>query len=272
MKTLNTALFAAFALAVSFSGQLAQAGGCSSGGGYARSHSYGGYHHAPRYHQTYHAPVYKPSCHKEVHVAPVAPIHAPQHVIAQPAPQPVQPQIHHIPQQQVAPQPVAPQGVAPQGIAPQQQFVQQPQVAPQGIAPQPGIAPQQPVAPQQQLAPQPNPMDALGGFAPPQAATPVAPVAPAPAYVGSWTATLGNGATVQLQMLQDGQFSWAATNAGGAVSTFQGTYTVNDGALTLLRANDNQQLAGAMTISGNDAFSFQLGQNNAAKLNFARQN
>ncbi len=129
------------------------------------------------------------------------------------------------------------------------------------------MQPQQ-AAPVQQQAPanaQTSALQALGGFAPPQTAQ-----VQTPAHVGNWSATLGNGASVQLVLQADGSFSWSATNKSGNASTFQGSYTVGNGSLTLTRANDSQRLAGSMTTTSNNAFSFKLAGNNAAGINFTR--
>ena len=148
--------------------------------------------------------------------------------------------------------------------------IQQPAPVQQISQPQPVVAPQP--------APQPAPiqtntasmsaLQALGGFAPPQA---IAPQQVQTAmHIGNWTATLGNGATVSLTLQADGNFSWVAANASGATSSFSGSYTVDNGSLSLNRSNDGQQLSGNMTTTGNDTFSFQLAGNNAAAINFNR--
>jgi len=236
------------------------------GGGYVR-HSSPSYNYAPSY--NYSRPV--------------------QTVRTLPAPQPQQ---FEQPQQQFTPQ---------QTIAPQQQFAQQPagspqqqQFAPQQagspqqqqFTPQQAAAPQQQftqpqaAAPQQQTAPAPtqagnaqmSALQALGGFAPPQAApTQTAPVQnQTPSYVGTWTATLGNGSNVQMTLQADGNFSWSATNKAGNVSSFSGQFTVGNGSLTLIRANDSQKLEGSMSTSNQNAFSFKVAGNNAAAINFSR--
>jgi hypothetical protein len=195
------------------------------------------------------------------------------------------------PQQVIHPRPVQQQFVqqAPQTISvrPAQQISQQQQIAPQQAAqaPQQQTSPQQ-QAPQQQVqqpqtqAPvnaQISAQQALGGFAPP-AATPQQQQVQTPAHVGNWTATLGNGATVQrcngatvrLSLQVDGNFNWVATNKTGSQSSFSGSYTVSNGSLILNRSNDSQQLGGAMTISNTNAFSFKVAGSNAASINFSR--
>ncbi len=234
----NTLLVAAITFTSAIAGVSTTEAGCHGSRGYSRGYSS---HHYHRQHHNYGyvSPRYG--------YAQRQPIHAVRPV------QPVQ-------QQLVQPRPVAQQQLAPQ----QQQIpVQQP------IAPtQPQVAPQQQAPVQQPQAPanaRTSALQALGGFAPPQTAQ-----APTPAHVGNWTATLGNGASVRLVLQADGAFSWSATNKAGKASTFQGSYTVGNGSLTLTRGTDNQKLAGGMTTSGNDAFSFKLTGNNAAGINFTR--
>lgn len=244
-----------------------------SGGGYS-SRSYGGYNSRPvsRYSYPSHSVSYGQPI-SNTQLAPSAPRFAQQ------------------PQQQFA---------QPQQV-PQQQFAQQPQPrrqAASSVSTQAATAPQAAQVPRQQNIPTQAPattapavqapaagnarmsaLQALGGFAPPAAAPaqnevagppPTESAPPAPAHVGTWTATLGNGATVRLSLEADGRFNWIATNASGSSSSFSGNYTVNNGSLNLNRSNDGQQLSGGMSIDGNDAFSFQVAGNNAAAINFAR--
>ncbi len=91
-----------------------------------------------------------------------------------------------------------------------------------------------------------------------------------PSHVGTWTASLPNGARVQLTLQASGAFRWIATNRSGTNSTFEGSYTVSNGSLTLVRSNDNQKLAGNMTSSSNTAFNFKLNGAKDAGLNFVR--
>lgn len=119
-------------------------------------------------------------------------------------------------------------------------------------------------------------LQALGGFAPPQAEkTAVAPQAQtvpaaAPAYVGTWTASMSNGARVQLTLNADGSFSWLAINNAGNASTFQGSYQFDGTTLTLNRSNDNQKLAGTLTFTDAGAFNFKLSDAQAGSLQFTR--
>ncbi len=102
---------------------------------------------------------------------------------------------------------------------------------------------------------------------------PEAPATPAPAqmpeYVGAWTATLPNSASVQLALQADGSFIWTAINKG-TTSAFQGSYSIANGTLTLTRSNDNQNLTGQFTMTDNGGFTFKLSGAQDAGLSFAR--
>jgi len=151
-----------------------------------------------------------------------------------------------------------------------QQQIAQPQVPQQQSLP----SAQQPVTSENSA--ELSALQALGAFAPPQAAesqlqqAATTPMAVSQPIVGTWTARLSNGATVQLNLQSDGNFSWAATNASGSTTTFQGQYSVENGALVLNRSSDNQRLTGSTTMTGNDSFSFKLSASNAASLEFRR--
>ena len=119
-------------------------------------------------------------------------------------------------------------------------------------------------------------LQALGGFAPPQAestaAAPQAQTVPAatPAHVGTWSASMSNGARVQLTLNPDGSFSWSAINSAGNASTFQGSYQFDGTTLTLSRSNDNQKLAGALNFTSAGTFNFKLSDAQAGNLAFTR--
>jgi hypothetical protein len=119
-------------------------------------------------------------------------------------------------------------------------------------------------------------LQALGGFAPPQAVS-VAAAAQAqsvpntaPGHVGNWIASMSNGARVQLALNADGTFSWSAVNSAGNASTFQGSYQFDGTTLTLNRGNDNQKLAGAITFTSAGTFNFKLSDAQAGSLAFTR--
>ncbi len=148
-----------------------------------------------------------------------------------------------------------------------QQYGQQPQQQPMQGQQQPQFA-QQP-APQQQSAPQQQPMpqaapqpgidasrsalDALAAFGGPE---PTGPAQEAN-FVGSWTATVNGANNVQLQLGADGAFNWVA-NSNGKTSSFDGSYTIANGQLTLVRSNDSQQLSGTLAPEASGGFRFKL--------------
>jgi hypothetical protein len=162
----------------------------------------------------------------------------------------------------------APQGQA--GIAPQGQSTG---IAPQG---QPtGIAPQgQPTQDGQTGGAQATALQMLSNFGgvPAQAPAPPAEGGQGLGFnnVGTFVATLSNGAVVRLNLQANGAFVWLA-DSNGRQSTFQGTFNMNGQSLTLTRSNDGQQLAGSLTVTGADSFTFKLNGTQDAGLAFTRQ-
>ena len=69
-----------------------------------------------------------------------------------------------------------------------------------------------------------------------------------------------------LNLNNDGQFSWVAQN-NGKTSQFGGRFTLENGTLTLARSSDNQKLAGKMTLSAS-GFNFLLNGAKDGGLNF----
>lgn len=245
----------------------AEAGGCggsrSSGGysshisrSYGRSygHSYGNVSHGYSY-----------------NVQPVV-----RHVSSQPI---VRTQIQSIrPVQSILGQPVTrSQAPVSQPLQPSLQPSLQPR---QLTSAQPQTVPSEPLRPvansaqpsaispaaptQRTVTPQQSALRALGAFAP---AAPTNTATPAH-FVGSWKASVGNGAAVSLTLSANGQFEWTATN-NGADSRFSGRYSVENGNLNLTRSNDNVQLIGAMKQTAN-GFSFKVNGTNAAAITFSR--
>ncbi|TWT87663.1 hypothetical protein Mal64_32050 [Pseudobythopirellula maris] len=165
----------------------------------------------------------------------------------------------------------------------QQQFAGQPQAAPQQFAPQQQATQQLPPAPQaqpvaQQPAQQAAPANAAQGTAAQSALallasmggqSPAPAAAPAAGQVGVWTATLSNGTTVRLELGANSNFSWTAIKDGKA-SSFQGSYSVANGQLVLVRSTDQQQLRGAWTALASGGFNFRLDGGKDNGLNFAR--
>jgi hypothetical protein len=151
------------------------------------------------------------------------------------------------------------------GVAPSQQVAQQPA----NNAP----AAQNNAAAQAQLSAQQSALQALSAFGveDAEASNSVTPDQQTEVafHVGSWTAVLANNVTVQLVLQADGAFRWTA-NANGKSSSFEGTYSVNDGSLQLSRASDNQQLSGSFARTNSGGFNFKLQGKDDAGLNFAR--
>ena len=240
-KTLLTAMI----FSLSASSAIVTEAGC-----HGRSGGYSGGGYSGRYHSgvsSYH-----------LHNA----YHYRQPVYAQP-PQPVvysEPVIQPAPQTQYLTQP-------------QQQALQQQMIPQQTATPlQPQIQPPVEGGNSAEL----SALQALGAFAPPQAAGQQTPQTATDAIpisqslVGTWTARLSNGATVLLNLQADGSFNWTATNASGSTTTFQGQYVVDNESLVLNRSSDNQRLTGNAAMTGNQTFSFRMSNSNAASLEFHR--
>lgn len=175
--------------------------------------------------------------------------------------QPQQFETQQVARQQIAPPP--PQRIAQQQV--QQQIVQQP--VQQQIVQQP----------QQQLAVDPpafnntemNALQMLSDFSGLDNTS--AAVAPAPVlnHFGVYTAQLPNSSVVRLELNNNGTFNWIAV-ANGKRSSFDGNFRMENGALTLLRGNDNQQLSGSWSSADNNGFLFKLNGTNDGGLRFTR--
>lgn len=109
----------------------------------------------------------------------------------------------------------------------------------------------------------------LAGQQPQQPSSNVTPPTTTAKHVGTWTATVGSDATVQLSLQADGSFQWVASK-GGKQSRFDGQFTISDGTLTLARSSDNQKLSGSMSFNG-QGFNFKLNGAKDAGLNFTQQ-
>ena len=88
------------------------------------------------------------------------------------------------------------------------------------------------------------------------------------ANIGTWKVSLPGNQSVELILNENGQFTWTATKAGAA-NTFSGTYQLENAQLTLVRANDQQQMRGAWTASEN-GFTFKLDGATTGGLAFTR--
>ncbi len=215
----------------------ADAGGCSSGGGFGGyGGGYGGYR-APSF------PSYR-----TVRSTPIR--SAPRVIESRPA----QPQFQ--PRQQIT------------QAQPQQQPQQTQAPAQTGLNALGGTQ-QAPAAGNGQTAEQSalQLLGAMGGTAQPQTQQPQAQAQPTNSNVGTWVAKVGDQATVRLELRADNTFTWTATR-NGKTSNFSGNYSTQGGKLTLTRS-DNQSLAGAMTINAN-GFNFKLDGAKDNGLTFAR--
>ena len=261
----KTSLFAVLGLTVAFAGAT-DALACGRGGGGYRG-GYGGYRGNYGGYGRYVQPVYRPAIGRPPVVQqPVTPV-AQQPPFGQPGP--VQPQA--IQPQGLPQQPIQPQAVQPQAV--QQQAVQtaQSQQAPANTAP----ATSAPVTTAPATATQPQDagqtaLDLLSNFGGVET-TPVDSPAPQPQAfngVGNWSATLSNGATVQLDMRNDGSFTWTA-NKSGKQSTFSGTFSLNGQSLTLTRS-DSQKLSGNLLSPNANGFTFKLDGVKDNGLQFSR--
>ncbi len=171
----------------------------------------------------------------------------------------------------VAGQPVGNiQQTQPLGAAPQGQSTG---IIPQG---QPtGVVPQgQPAQAGQTGGAQVTALQLLSNFSGESAQAPAPPAENVQGLgfnnVGTFVATLSNGAVVRLNLQANSAFVWLA-DSNGRQSTFQGTFSMNGQSLTLTRSNDGQQLAGSITVTGADSFTFQLNGTQDAGLAFTRQ-
>ena len=75
-----------------------------------------------------------------------------------------------------------------------------------------------------------------------------APQSTSPA--GNYNATLPGGASIRLTLNSDGTFRWIA-NKDGKATVGQGNYTLNAGAMKLVRTNDQQKLEGGFVPTAN---------------------
>lgn len=164
---------------------------------------------------------------------------------------------------------------AGQQAIPQQQSQQpvQPQQRPVARSQQPATQPAQHPAPESSpmSQAQQSALAALGGMEETLPLETAAPVEQAPlsSHVGQWKATLGNGATVELTLQADGSFVWVA-NSQGKTSSFEGSYSLENGSLTLVRSSDNQKLAGQFTPTSDGGMNFRLNGAKDAGLTFLR--
>ena len=250
----KTSLFAVLGLTVAFAGST-DALACGRGGG-----GYGGYRGGYGGYSRYTQPVYRPSVYRPPVVQqPVTPV-AQQPPFGQPGP--VQPQA-------VRPQPVQPQAVQQQAVQTAQMQQAPATTVPATPAPV-TAAPATATQPQNSGNAEQTALDLLSSFGGVET-TPATTPAPQPQAfngVGTWAAKLSNGATVQLDMRNDGSFTWTA-NKSGKQSTFSGTFSLNGESLTLTRS-DSQKLSGSLLSPNANSFTFKLDGVKDNGLQFSR--
>jgi len=93
-------------------------------------------------------------------------------------------------------------------------------------------------------------------------------MSPAGMFTGNFMAQLSNGSTIQLTLYGDGSFRWIANN-NGKTTVGQGSFTLQNGTLTLLRTNDQQKLEGGFTQT-QQGFVLHLNAGKETNLNFVR--
>jgi hypothetical protein len=90
-----------------------------------------------------------------------------------------------------------------------------------------------------------------------------------PGLTGNFAATLSTvGATIRLQLNNDGSFNWTVATKDGKTSNFQGSYSVNGQLLTLART-DSRKLEASLTPTASGFALRMIGQN-ASTLSFVR--
>ncbi len=229
----NTTLALA-ALTIAALSTPADAGCGSKGGGHRTSGRLSIAYNRNVPHMRSHAP--QPSRHHNNY-------HAPRH---QPVRQHAAPVYH--------PQPV----VSPVVPAFQPAPIQPAPIAQPAIAPQPAVIPSQ-AAPA--ATPEQSALDALAAFTGGAVEPNTQP------HLGSWNASVASS-QVTLTLNADGTFRWAA-DASGKASSFEGTYQLADGRLTLTRA-DRQTLAGSWSVENAGGARFRLAGATDAGLLFTR--
>ncbi len=105
----------------------------------------------------------------------------------------------------------------------------------------------------------------LGILEPPEtvmAAKPEVDTNPAPAFeagqlFGSWKSTTNPAASIDLQLQEDGNFSWVVSQNGQATTTLAGEFSMADNNL-MLQPQDGGPLVGVVTLQNDNSFNFKL--------------
>ncbi len=92
----------------------------------------------------------------------------------------------------------------------------------------------------------------------------------ASSFVGNWTATRTDSATIKLALAGDGKFTWSLDHKGKP-QQFSGTYTVANN-LLVLKQGDNPMMVGQVAALASDRFNFKLAGDNPSDpgLTFVR--
>jgi hypothetical protein len=88
------------------------------------------------------------------------------------------------------------------------------------------------------------------------ASTPSSSTPPPANLTGMWKATGAGGAAIELNLGQDGHFTWKATT-NGSTKSFAGDYAQGSGILTLVGKNA-PTIVGHVTGEGSGKFHFKL--------------
>ena len=166
---------------------------------------------------------------------------------------PAQPQVIV---QQAPPQPAPQQFTTPQ-------FQPQSQQMPANVpTPNQNIPPQ---GPSNQADAQQSALEALAGWDGSDMATAASQTT---APTGNYQAKLPSGASIRMTLNSDGTFRWTAVK-DGKTSVGQGKYTLNAGALRLVRSSDQQKLEGAFTPT-QQGFILRVAGAKETNLNFVK--
>ena len=93
---------------------------------------------------------------------------------------------------------------------------------------------------------------------PPEQPAPSAPPKPveAAALAGQWTASRADGATISLDLTNDGKYTWKFAQ-NGKPQEFSGDYAVADN-LLILKKGQSPVMIGQVTMLAGDRFNFKL--------------
>ena len=112
-------------------------------------------------------------------------------------------------------------------------------------------------------------LQALSGLDSSETVTQASSQSAQPALTGDFSASLQSlGATIRLRLNADSSFAWIVTTKDGKTNSFQGSFSVTNGRLTLART-DNQKMEASLTPTAT-GFSLKMVGQNASALSFVR--